>query len=498
MENIRGRVARGAIWMVAFRMVDRLLGLASTLVLARVLVPHDFGVVAMAMSVVALLELATAFGFDVALINRQSQDRDEWDTAWTFGVLFGLAVALVLVAAASPIAAFFRTTELELVIRILALGSVIQGFQNIGVVSFRKEMQFDREFYFMASRKIVSVMVTIPLAIALDSYWALVIGQIAGRLTGTLASYRFHPYRPRITLAASSKLLHYSRWLLASNLTGYVRERSSDWLLGRVSGAHSLGIFNLGAEISSLPSTELLAPINRALIPAYSAISQSPEKLRAEYLSVLSVVALLGMPAVVGLLSTAPLAVPVMLGSNWAEVVPLLMILSLAGITQIITGNIYPAYLALSRPDLIVRVNATSAIVVVAAMLALVPSLGAVGGAWAVVLSSWLVVPLSIYYLKKILGVHIRSILSAIWRPSVASAAMCAVVLPLSQRWSVESGGSSTLLRLVSAVSLGMVLYMVALCFLWWAGGRPEGGEKMLLRRLGPILDSARRRVAGR
>src|SRR5690606_25821236 len=141
-------------------------------------------------------------------------------------------------------------------------------------------------------------------------------------------------------------------WLVAGNIVGYIRERSSDWILGRVSGAHALGSYNVGGEIAALPSTELLAPVNRALIPAYAKIVQSGGDLRAEYLSVLSIIALIGAPAVIGLGAMAPVLVPVALGERWVDVVPVLMILAFAGVAKVLTGNLYPAYFAMNRPDL--------------------------------------------------------------------------------------------------------------------------------------------------
>ena len=94
-------MASGAIWMVLATLVQRSLGLMSTLVLARVLVPHDFGIVAMAMSFVALLEMLGAFGFDVALIQRQTTDRRYWDTVWTLEVILGICVAALMIAGAT-------------------------------------------------------------------------------------------------------------------------------------------------------------------------------------------------------------------------------------------------------------------------------------------------------------------------------------------------------------------------------------------------------------
>ena len=265
MTDIRRSMAKGAAWMVFAKLVERSIGLISTLILARLLVPQDFGIVAMAMSFVALLELLTAFGFDVALIQKQTKTRPALDTAWTYGILTGLAMAALMVALASPIASFYREDALTDVIRALAIGSIAQGFQNIGVVAFRMDMRFDKEFQFLIAKKIISFSITIPLALTMRSYWALVIGQVVGRIAGTVLSYTMQPYRPRVSLEATRELFNFSKWVFLLNCIGYMKERSSDWIIGRISGPMALGTFNISYELASLPSTELAAPINRAV-----------------------------------------------------------------------------------------------------------------------------------------------------------------------------------------------------------------------------------------
>jgi hypothetical protein len=313
-------MATGALWMVLAKLAERSLGFISTLILARVLVPHDFGIVAMAMTFVALAEMLGAFGFDATLIQKQTTERAHWDTAWTFDIILGVVVALVLTLGAHPVAAFFKEPALVQVLPVLALGSVALGFQNIGVVAFRAEMRFDREFRFQIAKKLIGFVITVPLAIKLDSYWALVIGQTTGRFVATALSYWVHPYRPRLSLAGAADLFGFSKWLLAINTISYLKERSSDWVIGRLAGPASLGAFNVSYELASLPSTELIAPINRAVFPAYAKLAkESPEALRVEYLSVIAMIMLIAAPAVLGLAAVAPLLVPVMLGPNWSS-----------------------------------------------------------------------------------------------------------------------------------------------------------------------------------
>ena len=138
-------LARGAAWMISYRMLDRIIGLVSTLVLARVLTPADFGLVAMATALIAFVELFGSLGLDTALIQRPGATREHFDSAWTMNVLIGASVALALLLCAWPLARFYDDSRLIGLVAFLALGPLIQGCENIGVVAFRKELNFDRD-----------------------------------------------------------------------------------------------------------------------------------------------------------------------------------------------------------------------------------------------------------------------------------------------------------------------------------------------------------------
>jgi O-antigen/teichoic acid export membrane protein len=262
------QIAKGAAWLMGFKLLDKSIGLISTLVLVRVLTPSDFGLVAMAMAVVALLELMGAFGFDSALIQRQDTARSHFDTAWTFNVVFGVAIALLLVVMAVPAAAFYREPRLELMLPVLAIGAVVGGFENIGTVAFRKELNFRMEFIYLLIKRVAVFVVVVTLALTLRSFWALIFATIAGKVMAVGISYLLHPYRPRFSLAARGELFQFSKWLFISNLIQFLHSRSTDFILGRTVGSYGLGVYNLAAEISAMPSTELIAPLNRAVYPA--------------------------------------------------------------------------------------------------------------------------------------------------------------------------------------------------------------------------------------
>jgi len=182
MENINSRVGIGIVWMVGARLFDRCIGIVSTLILARLLVPADFGLVAMATAIVAILDLLGAFSFDMALIQNKDAGRKQYDTVWTFNVIFGVSCGLLLIALAGPAAGFYKEPRLTAVMYVLSLSYFLYAFTNVGLVQFRKELDFNKEFYYIFQRRVVTFLITISAAYLLRSYWALLLGMTAGRI----------------------------------------------------------------------------------------------------------------------------------------------------------------------------------------------------------------------------------------------------------------------------------------------------------------------------
>jgi O-antigen/teichoic acid export membrane protein len=358
MTSIGHTLVRGSAWMIGFRLLDRSVGLISMLVLARVLTPADFGLVAMATAMIAFVELFGWLGLDVALIQRPGATREHFDSAWTMNVLIGASVALVLLLSAWPLAWFYGDSRLTALVVFLCLGPLIQGSENIGVVAFRKELNFDREFRFLLSKRLLSFAITVSLALWLRSYWALAIGMVSGRVAGVAISYALHPFRPRWSLSRSGDLLHFSVWLVVQNVFVFLKDRAPDFIIGKFAGAHALGMWSLANELSNLVGTELIMPMNRAALPTYSKLAEDRAALAAAYLSATGLVALLVMPMVVGLAAVAPMVVAVLLGPQWHEVGPLISLLAFHGLVDVFPRTAAAAVLASGRPVVYVKIYA--------------------------------------------------------------------------------------------------------------------------------------------
>ena len=299
-----------------------------------------------------------------------------------------------MLASAVPAAHFYREPRVTAVICALAAAPVLQGLENVGVVKFRKDMRFDREFRYMFTTRMVKFAITVFLAFTLRTYWALVIGILAWRATAVGISYFMQPFRPRFSLHSLGELMHFSKWLMAHNALAFLRDRSSDFVVGRLAGSSSLGLFSVAAEISDMPGTELVAPINRAVLPAYMSIAHDLPALRREYLSVLAMVALLAVPIVAAFAVCAPFLVLLFLGPKWLQTADLIEILAFYGITRVIQSNAYSAYLALGKPQYYVGISFIHVSILVVLQIVFTMQDGLHGAAWAYVLASVIALPI--------------------------------------------------------------------------------------------------------
>lgn len=482
--SISTSIARGAGWMVLFKLTERSIGLISTLVLARLLMPEDFGLVAMAMSLVAMTELMSAFGFDIVLIQRQDATRQHYDTAWTYNVIFGTAIALLLLILTMPAAEFFHDPRLLGVIPVLALGSFFLGFENIGVVAFRKELNFQREFRFLLSKKLVSFTVTMILAFTLRNFWALIGGTLASRLFGVGMSYALHPYRPRFCLAAGKDIFHFSKWLMINNVIFFLQNRATDFILGRTLGAHMLGVYNVAYEIATMPSSELVAPINRATLPGYSKVASDMPRLRDEFLRVIGMIALFIFPVAIGLASVAEPAVALLLGNKWLEAIPLVQIMSLYGLVNALQSNFGLVLVSLGKPRVVTLIAGVSLVLFLPSMVLMSRQFGVVAAAWTLFGFSILTTPFVHIAFFRQSGMEFLQYISRVWRPLVAAVIMGAGVYAFRATYMMIDTPQFIEIDLLGSVGLGILIYCLSLFSLWRLSGCPDGAEMFLLRNI--------------
>lgn len=488
----RTTVFQGAVLSIAMRWTDRLIGLASTLILARILTPEDFGIITMASLVIGLLGVLLDLGVNVALIQNPQVTQAHYDTAWTLRLLQS-SVTAALVFVGAPLAGdYFGDGRVVPVMQVLSASIVIAGLENIGVVQFQKYMQFGLDFRFMFLKRIASFAATISAAVLMQSYWALVVGTIVGRVVGTAISYRMHAMRPRPSLEAFRDIFAVSQWMLVRSAGQYLDNSLHKMIVGRRSDSAVLGGYTLADEISAMPSTELLAPINRALFPAFVAAQENLTELKRLFLLAQGVQTLVGIPAGVGLALVAHEAVALLLGEKWLPAVPFVQILALVGAIQAITTSGGYVLITLGRVGSVAVIAWAQIGLFILGAFVVVPQANA--EMLAVIRLASVAIGLSVVFwllLRNLTNLSMFDIARTIARPLIAATAMAAVLHQLDQ---VLVMGLVPLL--VTKIIAGVCTYAVVVLVLWTAQGRPEGAESYALAKLKALI-AARRKGAG-
>ena len=487
--GVGSSLVAGAAWMIAMRWVMRCIGLLSTVVLARLLVPDDFGVVAIALIVVGLLETVSYLGVDLALIKDRQAGRDEFDSAWTIQLGQGVLIAALLLLCAPLVASFFNEPRAVAVVMALSVRPVIDGLQNIGIVCFRKELDFAREFRFNLVAKLLGVVIQLGAAITFRNYWALVVGMIAASFVATILSYVMHPYRPRLSFARAGKIFSFSQWLLIARVGSYLTSRVDEFMVGRLMGTGAMGGYRVASELASAPTIEIIMPMRRALYPALSQVSDDPEAYQRTVAQTLAAVAVVCIGLGVGLACVAELVVPLVLGPKWLTTIPVMRWLALLGATTAII-------LVLEVPLWVADRTKLSALITWIELVILLPLVylatvrwGVEGAAASRVLVSVLMLPVAALALRSACGVGLLPLVKAVLRAALAGGLMAAAIV------GTPSAQGSVALALALKVILGGLVYTLTLWALWRLAGRPEGPEASTLQWIQRTL---RRRTARR
>ena len=389
-KSIRHRAIQGGGWIFALRIITRLFDIIRTLILARLLVPSDFGLIGIALITMSALETFSQTGFESALIRKKSITSQFLDTTWSILLLRGIFLFVVIFVSAPLVATFFKNPHATNVLRVISISLILSGISNIGVLYFTKELEFGKQFTLQISSVIVNTVISIPLAILFRNVWALVLGLLAGSVTYCLMSYLMHPYRPKFKIdsAKAKELFSFGKYVFASSVIIFFITQGDDIFVGRFLGMAALGLYTMAYKLSNTPATEISHTISKIIFPVYSKLQDNKIILREAYLKTTQVIALISFPLAGGLFVLAPELTQHLLGSKWMGMVPAMQILCLLGIMRSIGGPSGSFYYAIGRPDISTKLSSLKLTLLAILIYPLSMKLGITGVAIATTLPS--------------------------------------------------------------------------------------------------------------
>lgn len=498
-RSLTQRAMTGAGWLIAWRMVSRALGFISTLVLARLLVPADFGLVAMATTFAGAIDSLSQFSVEDMLVRRVEDDTRLHDAAFTLQVGRAVLTGALIAAGAPFAAAWFHEPRLVPVLLVLGGLSAVAGFENIGLVAFRRELRFDVQFRVSLIPRLLQVLVTVAVAWEWRTYWALLAGMAVTRLTRVAMTYVVHPYRPRFGLGGWRELAGFSGWLWAASLARLVWDRYDAFLIGPAFGAASLGLFQIAQAVALLPMTELVAPASDVLLAGFSAGQRQGNRATAAPAPLGIAALMLLTPIALTISAGADDVVRIMLGgaARWLPAAPLVAVFSLVCLVSPVGYVVRAAMIArgLVRQEFIVMASAT-----VVRVLAIWFAVR--GYSLAVVAATGVgcfVIETGLFCLQlgRAGGLGIRQVGGGSLRLALITAATAFTLWKTDLGWAgtrmaMPLGSASEHLALLGLIAAGS--FWGGLTLLWWITGRSEGSERILLRAMGQAISPFRSR----
>ena len=337
------RAFSGFIWAGASYAAGKVLVFVATLVLARLLVPSQFGLVAFALAVIAYLEYVTDLGLGAALIYRSdAEDPRVSSTAFWIGVLGAIALIAVSWFAAPLLADVGPGHAVVPLFRALSLQFLFSALGKAHEYRLRRTLQFRRLFWPELSGGLVKGSVSIALAVGGAGAWSLVIGQLAGTLSTSVALWIVHPFRPRLAMSRRhvAPMMRFGLGIVAVGLLGQGAKNFDYVVIGAKLGAASLGVYYLAFRLPELVIVAGFNVANDVLFPFYARLRdglvEDAGELRRGYLQTVRLGAMVAWPAALGM---AALALPLVLalyGERWrASADPLALIAVWAGLASL-------------------------------------------------------------------------------------------------------------------------------------------------------------------
>ena len=471
------KVYNSSIWMIGGQWLNRIIGFASVVILARLLTPEDYGVCAMATLIISFLEIVTVLGGDRYLIKTPEVDKHDYNTAWSIRLIQFTCISLLLYLAAPKIAQYMQEPRLINVLYIFALASFISAFENIWLVELRKELNFSKIFWFGFGSKLSGFIVTVTLAILLQNYWAIVFGVLTIRTTSVILSYLIKPVVPQFTLSRIREQWGFSQWVLISNLAVYLRNRVDQLIVSKYFGSSGIGLYNMGAEIANLPTTDISLPLSQAIFPGISKLTLTPEKFASACLQILGVLTSILLPIGIGMAYTSANIVHVVLGDQWLNAINIIRILAVFGIAfalYIVANDILTA---LGHIKIISLMSwAIVSALVPALMYSVTHDANIYDIAMIRTALAWAVLPVYYYLIVKHTEITVINLLGCLLRPTLATLAMVGALVLLDNYVKLPLYA-----HFITEILLGAISYVIMLLLFWRLAGKPPSGEKVLL-----------------
>jgi len=460
--SLRQKALKGVVWTAIQNWGRQVIAFAIFFLLARLLEPKTFGLVALASLFLNFMQVFTDQGFGQAIIQRKELDKEHLDTAFWTNIALSLLLITFSVAGAEPIAALFKEPALTPIIRWLSLSFLLSGLNGVQSALLSREFKFK----VLAVRSLVAVLVggVVGLVMALMGYgvWSLVGQQLANGIAGVVVLWSTSQWRPGWGFSRPHfrELFSFGINIVGIKFLNFFNRRSDDFLIGYFLGPVALGYYTIAYRVLQIMTQLMTSTIDQVALPTFSMMQKEPERLRQAFYKVTQIASFIAFPAFLGMAALAPELVSTFFGDKWRTSVPVMQVLAFIGILHSVDFFNATVIMAMGKPFWKLVINCLNAICNVTAFV-LVVRWGIVAVAAAYVIRGYLLFPVPLWIIHRLIQINIATYLRQYLAPLVGCLVM---ILTLFITKFLLSSWSPPLILGIS-IALGVLVYPTTLFF---------------------------------
>lgn len=475
--SIADRLVAGSLWVTLSRIIVNGLSMLGTIVLARYLLPSDFGVVALATTLLAVVTSITDLSLSEALIRHEDPRESHFSAAWTLGATRGLILCIFFAAFAYPASLIYNEPRLFGVLLALSLSLAMSGLVNPRKIILQRELIFRQEFVLSVAQRVAGFVAAIGVVIIYQSYWALVVGTLVMQATNVVTSYLVMPFRPRVTFSHMREFFSFSAWITAGQIVNTLNWRFDYLLIGKLLDRSAIGYYSLGGQLAMMATREATAPLTATIYPAFANVRHDAQRLAAAYSRTQALLTAAALPAGIGMAVIADPLVRLVLGEKWLPAIFIIQALASVYALQTLGSLNQPLGMALGQTrTLFVRDTQMLLVRIPVISIGLV-CWGLPGLIFSRVLTGLFSAVVNMVVVERLINVSVRAQLLANFRALASSAVLAAGVTLADHYISVQTTQTGLVLQLAVLICLGGTLYCGFSLFLWIVMGRPDGPE---------------------
>ncbi|MBN2396502.1 MAG: MOP flippase family protein [Candidatus Atribacteria bacterium] len=357
VDNLKNKIFSGLAWSGTGQIVQQATQFIIGVILARLLSPRDFGLIAMIIVFTGFAEIFKDLGLGSAIIQKKGLENDHLNSIFWVNIITGLLLTGVIIGLSEPIASFYNEPKLKKITIVISLNFFIASLSIVNRSILRKNMSFKQIANIQILAIIIPAMIAIIMALKGFGVWSLVFRSIISTSITTLLFWTYSPFQPTFSFNKDKikELIGYSSNLLGFNLFNYWARNFDNLLIGKFISSAALGIYSRAYALMLLPITQLSMIVSQVMFPALSSIQDDNDRIKKIYLKATRCIALITFPLMTGLLVVSEPFILVIYGNKWSEVVPILQILCMIGLVQSVGTTVGWIYTSQGRTDIMLK-----------------------------------------------------------------------------------------------------------------------------------------------